>query len=88
MNSGALRSAWQLCSLSLRLLEFLLSAAEVSSRARFSAIYGSACIRCEKEASKENGGKRGSRVYPMRVLGGGRMLTEQVRWDKTGCLRL
>lgn len=32
--------------------------------------------------------KTSSRVYPMRVLGGGRMLPELVRWDKTGCLRL
>ena len=52
------------------------SAAEVSSRAAstlFSAVYGSAVIRCEKEVSKGKRWQTGSRLYPMRVLGGGWM---------------
>lgn len=69
----------------------LFSAAEVSSRARGS---GSSYLPF-REAPTFGGGfkgkwwETGSSVYPMRELGGGgRMLTWQVRWDKTGCLRL
>lgn len=90
MNSGALRSAWQLCSLSLRLIGFLVFCCRgVKPARRFDALFSHLREALASAAKRKfRWRKTGSRVYPMKVLGGGQMLAEQVRWDKTGCLRL
>lgn len=49
-----------------QIFSFLLQRCQAGRAALtlFSAIYGSTGIRCEKEASKENGGKRAATFIP------------------------